>query len=161
MDSDGDVCSRSLLTSLPHTTLHECTRLLGSKKVKVQNALVGGGFGGKEDMSVQHHAALMTYCTGRAVKVSLTRAESLLEHPKRPSLCYGFHHWAVMKTVRSWALRQKCLLIQVLSLPLAVLFWNEHVPTLQVLMLMKTLRLRELLIIQTTRHRRCFPRYSA
>ena len=55
MDSDGDVF---LITTdqSSHTTLHECTRLLGSKKVKVQNALVGGGFGGKEDMSVQHHA---------------------------------------------------------------------------------------------------------
>ena len=66
-----------------HTTLHECCLLLGTKKVKVQNALVGGGFGGKEDMSVQHHAALITYCTGRAVKVKLSREESILVHPKR------------------------------------------------------------------------------
>ena len=89
MDSDGDVF---LITTdqSSHTTLHECTRLLGSKKVKVQNALVGGGFGGKEDMSVQHHAALMTYCTGRAVKVSLTRAESLLVHPKRHHFVMDF-----------------------------------------------------------------------
>ena len=29
---------------------------LGTDKVKVQNALVGGGFGGKEDMTVQHLA---------------------------------------------------------------------------------------------------------
>ena len=28
---------------------------LRTDKVKVQNALVGGGFGGKEDMTVQHH----------------------------------------------------------------------------------------------------------
>ncbi len=60
------------------------------KSQKVQNALVGGGFGGKEDMSVQHHAALMTYCTGRAVKVSLTRAESLLVHPKRHHFVMDF-----------------------------------------------------------------------
>ena len=66
-----------------HTTLHECKLLLGSEKVRVQNQLVGGGFGGKEDMSVQHHAALITYLTGRAVKVKLSRAESLLVHPKR------------------------------------------------------------------------------
>ena len=66
-----------------HTTLHECKLLLGSEKVRVQNQLVGGGFGGKEDMTVQHHAALITYLTGRAVKVKLSRAESLLIHPKR------------------------------------------------------------------------------
>ena len=66
-----------------HTTLHECSLLLGSKKIKVQNQLVGGGFGGKEDMSVQHHAALITYVTGLPVKVKLSRAESLLIHPKR------------------------------------------------------------------------------
>mgnify|MGYP002732281690 CR=1 FL=1 len=66
-----------------HTTQRECALLLGTGKIQVQNALVGGGFGGKEDMSVQHHAALATYCTGRAVKVKLSRAESLLIHPKR------------------------------------------------------------------------------
>ena len=82
IDSDGDVMIISTDQSA-HTTLHECTLLLGTKKVKVQNGLVGGGFGGKEDMSVQHHAALITYCTGKPVKVKLSRAESLLIHPKR------------------------------------------------------------------------------
>ena len=57
--------------------------MLGTDKVKCQNALVGGGFGGKEDMTVQHLAALITYLTRRPVKVRLTRAESLLIHPKR------------------------------------------------------------------------------
>ena len=82
MDEDRDV---HLLTSdqSAHTTLHECTLLLGTKKVKVENMLVGGGFGGKEDMSVQHHAALITYVTGLPCKVKLSRAESLLVHPKR------------------------------------------------------------------------------
>ena len=42
-----------------HQTLHECSLLLGTDRVKVQNALVGGGFGGKEDMTVQHLAALL------------------------------------------------------------------------------------------------------
>ncbi len=82
MDEDGYV--RVLSTDQSsHTTLHECKLLLGSEKVRVQNQLVGGGFGGKEDMSVQHHAALITYLTGRPVKVKFSRAESLLVHPKR------------------------------------------------------------------------------
>lgn len=82
LDQDGDVMILSTDQSA-HTTLHECCLLLGSKKVKVENQLVGGGFGGKEDMSVQHHAALITYVTGLPVKVKLSRAESLLVHPKR------------------------------------------------------------------------------
>ena len=74
--------------SIPQTSQrtrhrHECSLLLGTDKVKVQNALVGGGFGGKEDMTVQHLAALLTYVTKKPVKVKLTRAESLLIHPKR------------------------------------------------------------------------------
>ena len=82
IDEDGDV---HLLTSdqSAHTTMHECSMLLYPHKVKVENMLVGGGFGGKEDMSVQHHAALLAYHTRKPVKVRLTRAESLLIHPKR------------------------------------------------------------------------------
>ena len=59
-----------------YCTYHECSLMLGTDKVKAENALVGGGFGGKEDMTVQHHAALLTYVTRRPVKVKLTRAES-------------------------------------------------------------------------------------
>lgn len=68
-----------------YDTRHECALMLGldPEKVIVENKLVGGGFGGKEDMAVQHHAALMAYLTGRIVKVKLTRKESLLVHPKR------------------------------------------------------------------------------
>ncbi len=51
--------------------------------VEVEAALVGGAFGGKEDMSVQHHAALMAYLTQRPVKLRLSRQESLAVHPKR------------------------------------------------------------------------------
>ena len=76
-----------LLTSdqSSHTTQHECAAMLGIShtQCKVQNMLVGGGFGGKEDMSVQHHAALATYVLKVPVKVKLTREESLLIHPKR------------------------------------------------------------------------------
>jgi len=82
IDDDGDVMIISTDQSA-YCTLHESSLMLGTDKVKCQNALVGGGFGGKEDMTVQHHAALITYLTRRPVKVRLTRAESLLIHPKR------------------------------------------------------------------------------
>ncbi len=81
-DEDGHVMIISTDQDA-YCTYRECSLMLGTDKVKAQNALVGGGFGGKEDMTVQHHAALITYCTGRPVKVRLTRAESLLIHPKR------------------------------------------------------------------------------
>ena len=89
MDDTGDVFIYSTDQSA-HQTLSECLLLLGTDKVKVQNALVGGGFGGKEDMTVQHHAALITYLTKRPVKVKLTRAESLLIHPKRHPFSMDF-----------------------------------------------------------------------
>ena len=68
-----------------YDTQHECSGMLGweRSKVHVINKLVGGGFGGKEDMSVQHHAALLAYHTGKPVKVKLTRKESIMIHPKR------------------------------------------------------------------------------
>ena len=53
------------------------------EKVRCHSRLVGGGFGGKEDMSVQHHAALMAWFTKRPVKVKFTRQESLAYHTKR------------------------------------------------------------------------------
>ena len=89
MEEDGYVMIISTDQSA-YCTFHECSLLLGTDKVRVQNGLVGGGFGGKEDMTVQHHAALITYLTGRAVKVRLTRAESLLIHPKRHSFVMDF-----------------------------------------------------------------------
>ena len=54
----------------------EIARMLGLPpgKVHAHSMLVGGGFGGKEDMSVQHHAALAAWRTGRPVKVQASRA---------------------------------------------------------------------------------------
>lgn len=68
-----------------YDTQHECCIMLGlpPEKVIVENKLVGGGFGGKEDVSVQHHAALLAYLTKRIVKVKLSRQESIVVHPKR------------------------------------------------------------------------------
>lgn len=67
---------------------HELSNYLGLPldKVRIQSALVGGGFGGKEDMSVQHQAALCAYLTKRPVKVSFSRQESINYHPKRHAM---------------------------------------------------------------------------
>lgn len=68
-----------------YQTRKECSEALGlpEEKVRVVAKMVGGGFGGKEDMSVQHHAALLAYKAQRPVKFSFTRKESILVHPKR------------------------------------------------------------------------------
>lgn len=53
------------------------------QRIHCRSMLVGGGFGGKEDMSVQHHAALMAWHTKLPVKVKFSRQESIDIHPKR------------------------------------------------------------------------------
>ncbi|MBM4463960.1 MAG: 2Fe-2S iron-sulfur cluster binding domain-containing protein [Chloroflexi bacterium] len=53
------------------------------EKVRVKATQVGGAFGGKEDISVQIHLALLAQATGRPVKLVFTRQESLFVHPKR------------------------------------------------------------------------------
>ena len=63
----------------------ECAQMLNIPKEKVhcRAALVGGGFGGKEDMTVQPYAALMAWYTKKPVKVKYSRQESLDYHVKR------------------------------------------------------------------------------
>ena len=55
-------------------------------RVVVENQMVGGGFGGKEDVSVQHLAALAAYRFGRPVKAKMDRQESINFHPKRHAM---------------------------------------------------------------------------
>ena len=70
-----------------YDTRKECAHMLGwdaePERVVVQTMFVGGGFGGKEDVSVQHLAALAAYKLNVPVKCFLTREESLAFHPKR------------------------------------------------------------------------------
>ncbi len=56
------------------------------ERLHIESQTVGGGFGGKEDMSVQHHAALAAFITGLPVKVKFSRQESILVHPKRHAM---------------------------------------------------------------------------
>ena len=82
---DGDSVRILSTDQGAYDTQHETAPMLDLpfEKVKVQNQLVGGGFGGKEDVTVQHLSALVAYLTGRPCKMKLTRAESILIHPKR------------------------------------------------------------------------------
>ena len=55
-------------------------------RVVVENQLIGGGFGGKEDVSVQHIAALAAWKYQVPVKAKFSRQESLYFHPKRHAM---------------------------------------------------------------------------
>ncbi len=52
-------------------------------KVRVIGTMLGGGFGGKEDITVESFIALLTVKTGRPVKLTYTREESFIAHSKR------------------------------------------------------------------------------
>ncbi len=71
-----------------YDTRKEISIMLGwePERIVVENKLVGGGFGGKEDVSVQHLAALAALKVQRPVKVKLSRSESIAFHPKRHAM---------------------------------------------------------------------------
>ncbi len=52
-------------------------------RVHVRGTMIGGGFGGKEDITVEIFLALLAQATRRPVKLVYTREESLLAHSKR------------------------------------------------------------------------------
>ena len=56
------------------------------ERVVVENQLIGGGFGGKEDVTTQHISALAAMKFRRPVKAKFSRSESLRVHPKRHAM---------------------------------------------------------------------------
>ena len=66
----------------------QVARFLGLREDQVFVELLpnGGAFGGKEDMSVQAQTALLAHVTGKPVKLTLSREESIRMHPKRHAL---------------------------------------------------------------------------
>ena len=72
-------------SQIPYSDRNQVARALGwpEERVHVIGQLIGGGFGGKEDIAGQIHAALLAQVTGRPVKLLFDRQESLLVHPKR------------------------------------------------------------------------------
>ncbi|MFL7812375.1 MAG: molybdopterin-dependent oxidoreductase [Anaerolineales bacterium] len=72
-------------SQIPYSDREQVAEALGLplEKVRVRSPLVGGGFGGKEDIAGQIHAALLANATGKPVKILYDRHESLLVHPKR------------------------------------------------------------------------------
>ena len=72
-------------SQIPYSDRRQVAKSLGldDEAVRVRGTVMGGGFGGKEDIAGQIHAALAAQMTGRPVKILYTREESLRFHPKR------------------------------------------------------------------------------
>ncbi|RLD04120.1 MAG: aldehyde oxidoreductase [Chloroflexota bacterium] len=72
-------------SQIPYADRDQVAEALGLPydKVRVRGPLIGGGFGGKEDIVGQIHAAMLAQVTGKPVKILYDRHESLLVHPKR------------------------------------------------------------------------------
>ena len=72
-------------SQIPYQDRTQVARALGweETRVRIVGQLMGGGFGGKEDIAGQIHAALLANATGRPVKLLFDRHESLIVHPKR------------------------------------------------------------------------------
>jgi xanthine dehydrogenase molybdenum-binding subunit len=78
-------------SQIPYADRDQIARALAlpPDKVRVRGTLIGGGFGGKEDIAGQIHAALLARATGKTVKILYDRHESLLVHPKRHATQIG------------------------------------------------------------------------
>lgn len=72
-------------SQIPYADRKQIAAALGvpESQVRVIGTLIGGGFGGKEDIAGQIHVALLARATGRPVKMLYRRSESLIFHPKR------------------------------------------------------------------------------
>ena len=72
-------------SQIPYQDREQVARVMGwpEERVRVVGQLMGGGFGGKEDIMGQIHVAMLANVTQRPVKLLFDRHESLLVHPKR------------------------------------------------------------------------------
>lgn len=72
-------------SQIPYQDRTQVSRALGwpEERVRIVGQLMGGGFGGKEDVMGQIHSAMLANATGRPIKLLFDRHESLVVHPKR------------------------------------------------------------------------------
>lgn len=83
IDGEGVLTLRVATQVIEHA--RQIARILDipEKSVRVIGTYMGGGFGGKEDMTVEPYVALLTWKTRRPVKMVWSRQESLVARPKR------------------------------------------------------------------------------
>jgi len=83
IDADGVITIRVSTQVIEHFRDVAEALQVPQNRVRVIGAYLGGGFGGKEDVTVEVYLGLLALKTGRPVKMVWTRAESLLARAKR------------------------------------------------------------------------------
>ena len=83
LDDDGVITIRAATQVIEHFRGIADVLGLPHNKVWVIAPMVGGGFGGKEDITVETYLALLVWKTGKPVSLTYTREESIIAHSKR------------------------------------------------------------------------------
>jgi CO/xanthine dehydrogenase Mo-binding subunit len=93
--ADGGV-ELHVATQWLHADREQIAPCLGLPQQKVRMTLsgVGGAFGGREDLSVQIHAAMLALRTGRPVRMTYDRRESFFGHVHRHPALMRYTHGA-------------------------------------------------------------------
>ncbi|MFI0405699.1 xanthine dehydrogenase subunit D [Actinomadura sp. 3N508] len=95
-DDDGAGLELLCSTQWLHIDRRQLSHVLGLPEERIRLVLsgVGGAFGGREDLSVQAHAALLALRTGRPIKMSYGREESFFGHVHRHPARMRYEHGA-------------------------------------------------------------------
>ncbi len=90
IDDDGVINLRTSTQVIEH--YRSLAKMLGlpQSKVRIRGTMVGGGFGGREDMTVEPYLALAAWKTGRPVRSDLPREESFFAHTKRHPFVFRY-----------------------------------------------------------------------
>jgi xanthine dehydrogenase D subunit len=93
--ADGGV-DVALATQWLHSDREQMAACLGlpEEKVRLTLAGVGGAFGGREDVTLQIHGALLALAAGAPVRIAYDRVESFHGHPHRHPARMWFRHIA-------------------------------------------------------------------
>ncbi len=93
--ADGGV-DLLVATQWLHSDREQLAACLGIPEnlVRLTLAGVGGAFGGREDVTLQIHGALLARATGAPVRIAYDRVESFLGHPHRHPARMWFRHTA-------------------------------------------------------------------
>ena len=94
IDDDGVVNLRVATQVIEQ--YREVAQTLGipESRVRVRGTLMGGGFGGKEDLTVEPYIALLAWKTGRPVKLTYEREEMMYGRHKRVPYKMRYKHGA-------------------------------------------------------------------
>jgi CO/xanthine dehydrogenase Mo-binding subunit len=83
VDEKGNVNIRVCTQVIEHFRSIALALNIPQNKLHIQGTMVGGGFGGKEDITVEIFIGLLAIKTNRPVRMEYTREESILAHSKR------------------------------------------------------------------------------